>query len=445
MKYFTPTKLSENIAETPEGFLVCIGVPIARTGEMVYGEGETPLDSKNGKVLIQRDEKEVFSPKTIASFEGKAVTITHPTAFVGPDNWSQLAKGVLQNVRRGEGDQKDDLIADLLITDASAIFLVKNGLREVSCGYEADYTQTDEGRGIQTNIIGNHLALVEQGRAGSSYAINDHKGKGTTMGLKDKIKAIFAKAQDEAMKMAEDEGFGGKKEEKKDEPAKDAYGQGMDELVKICKDLGEKVDGLASKMAPKDEKKPEEKEEPAKDAPKEDDRPFEQKKDDSKDEGGMEASLEDRLKKIEACLPKIMEALSMSADEDIQEGEGEAEDDDFDETTMTGDTASRAEILAPGIKLTKDVKKNALQAAYKTKEGQKVIDALTGGKPAFDSAEKVETLFVAASELLKVSRNKELSKTKDAQDVTTVAPSSGAVTAEKLNEINAKFWASKNN
>lgn len=206
MKYFVKYRISENISETPEGFLICIGVPIARTGEMVYGKDEVPLDpGDDGTVKITRDESEVFRAETIASFEGKPITIKHPEDFVNPDNWKDLAKGSMQNVRRGKGDEKNSLIADLLITDKMAIELVKNGLREVSCGYEADYVQDVKGKGKQKNIVGNHLALVNQGRAGSGYAINDHKGADEmkkTLG--DRIKAIFSKAQDEALKAADE-------------------------------------------------------------------------------------------------------------------------------------------------------------------------------------------------------------------------------------------------
>jgi hypothetical protein len=377
--------------------------------------------------MIQRDEKEVFRPETIASFEGKAVTITHPTEFVSPQNWSQLAKGMLQNVRRGEGAQKDDLIADLLITDATAIFLVKSGLREVSCGYEAEYEQTGEGKGIQTNIIGNHLALVEQGRAGSAYAINDHKGKGNKMSFKDKVKAIFAKAQDEAMKMAEDEEK--KPEEKK---AQDDMGYGMDELVKMCKDLGEKVSSMAEKMGSKDAKE---------------DMPEEKAKDDEIGAKEIEAKdddqgLEDRLKTLEASVAKIMEAMSpkdeKADEEESKDAKEDEESEDDAENLMTGDTASRAEILSPGIEITKDVKAKALKAAYATKDGKIVIDSLSGGKPKFDSANVVDTLFIAASELLKAKRTKELAGTKHVRD--SEKTDAGFMTAEKLNEINQKFY-----
>jgi uncharacterized protein len=409
---------------TPEGFLLCVGVPIARTGEMVYGPGETPLEAdEDGQVTISREEKDVFNPKTMASFEGKPVTITHPTEFVNPDNWSQLAKGVVQNVRRGIGDSKNDLIADLLITDSVAINLIKNGLREVSCGYEASYQQDEIGEGKQTRIIGNHLALVDQGRAGSSYAINDHKGKGREkMKLSEKIKSIFAKAQDEAMKMAEDES--GEMEKKKDD-SKDAGA--YDELVQICKDLSSKIDALSG--AKDADQSAEEK--PAAEA---------EKKDDSKD-AEVDSSVEDRLKALEASVAKILESMST---EDADEGEEgmEAEDDDMEENTMTGDAVSRIEILAPGMKTNvKDAKAKALKSAYATKEGKQVIDSLTGGKPTFDSAEKVETLFIAASEVLKASRTSDLSKTKSfssTQDSSSSRPE--VMTADKMNELNNKFY-----
>jgi hypothetical protein len=97
--------------------------------------------------------------------------------------------------------------------------------------------------------------------------------------------------------------------------------------------------------------------------------------------------------------------------------------------------------LAPGIKVTKDVKAQALKTAYATKEGKKVIDSLTGGKaPTFDSAEKVETLFIAASELLKVSRTGDLAKTKQTNDYASAIDKQGPVSAEKMNEINAQFY-----
>lgn len=411
--------------ETPEGYLLCLGVSIARTGEMVYGETEIPLEGDDqGQVLIHREEEEVFNPKTIASFEGKPVTITHPKDFVGPDNWQRLAVGIIQNVRRGSGDQKQDLIADLLITDNMAIGAVKNGLREVSCGYDAAFEQTSEGQGIQTKIVGNHLALVEQGRAGSAYAIHDHKGKGEhKMSFQDKFKSIFAKAQDEVEKLAKDEFPDKKDADKKDSESKDAGA--YDELCKMIDALSEKMEA----MKPKDEEKKEDK-------PKDED-----KKDDEAKDDDVSAGLEDRLKALEAAVSKLMEA--QAGDEDMMDEDEEAMDEDMG-GKMVGDSAtvSRAEILAPGLTATKDIKAAALKAAFLTKEGKAIIEALNGGKaPTYDSKEKVDMLFTAASEVMKAKRSKELSRTKDSVETST---DKGPMTAERQNEINANFWQKRN-
>lgn len=443
MKYFVTGKISENIRETPEGFLICIGVPIARTGEMIYADGELAgIEAKDGKVTISRSEKEVFRPETMASFEGKAITIGHPVDFVSPVNWKSLAVGVMQNVRRGADDFLDSLMADLLITDSLAISLVKNGLRELSCGYEANFTQTGDGTGEQSLILGNHLALVQQGRAGSSYAINDHKGV-TNMKLTDKIKSIFQKAQDEAMELAKDadekeekkaEGKDADAEEKKKEESKDqgAY----DELVKMCKDLGEKIDAMG--------KSKDQAESPAKGGSGE----KEEKAKDDESEG--EVSLEERLKKLELAVSQMLEKKAGDEDkvddEDMDdEGEEIAEDEEMD-GEMVGDEASRVEILAPGLSAKgKDFKKKALTTAYATKEGKRVIDAFTGGKaPVLDSAEKVDSLFVAASELLKITRAKELSKTKTTDsDAGESTSQKGPMTAEELNAKNEQFYKRK--
>jgi hypothetical protein len=373
-------------------------------------------------VWIYRSADEVFKPETIASFQGKSITIRHPDDFVAPKNWKDLTKGTVQNVRRGESpgeDGEEVLLADLLITEHMAIQLVKNGLREVSCGYECEYEQTSDGKGRQFNIIGNHCALVEEGRAGPAYAINDHKGKVNMdpKKLVEKLKARFgAKVIDEAM--AEE-----KKESKDEDKSMDA-GAAYDELVKMVKDMSEKLDGM---KAGKDE----DKEDKSKDEDKKDD----DKEDESKDE---DAGMEERLKALELAVKKLLEAKAGDEDEDGEEmgdEEKESEDDDFEESSMTGDSKSRAEILAPGIKASKDLEAKALQAAYATKEGKAVIDSLTGGK-------KLTMLFIAASEMLKSSRGNGLSGTKRAQ-AQDAENQNELMTAEKMNEINKAHWARK--
>ena len=173
-RFHITEKLSEHIGETPEGFLIAYDVPVAKIGEQVYKGDEVPIEpNAEGLVTIKRTEEEVFKPEAISSFEGKPFTIDHPDEMVTPENWKDLAHGFITNLRRGAREKFDLLIGDIVITTNKAIELVKGGMREISCGYDADYEQLDKGVGIQKNIVGNHIALVMRGRAGHRCAIGD--------------------------------------------------------------------------------------------------------------------------------------------------------------------------------------------------------------------------------------------------------------------------------
>ncbi len=217
--FYTIAQLSNKQSMTPEGYLLCEDVPIARTGEMIYGgeelqtaEGEpviTPDD--DGLVRITRSSKEVFRPETLASFNGKSVTDDHPqSGSVSPDTWKELTVGTILNPRQGVGVQEEFMLADLLITHPEAIEAVRSGKREVSCGYEADYVETSKGEGEQRNIIGNHVALVEKGRCGWRCAIGDKKSTkelnmSKKLSFKDRILSAFHSKDEEGVKAALEE------------------------------------------------------------------------------------------------------------------------------------------------------------------------------------------------------------------------------------------------
>ena len=172
------SKISPNQLETGEGFLICRNVPIARTGAQKYRASELGLDGDPNRIVeVMRDESEVFAPETMASFEGKPVTNNHPTEQVTPDNARYYGRGHVQNVRRGTGKQSDLLIGDLYIIDGELITAVKRKRkpkREISCGYDCEYAEDENGVLHQTNIRGNHVAVVDSGRAGSRVAIVDN-------------------------------------------------------------------------------------------------------------------------------------------------------------------------------------------------------------------------------------------------------------------------------
>ena len=179
--HYYGTRLSENLSmREPEGYLLCLNVPVARTGTQEYLPEELCLPpssaGREGSVIpVWRPEEEVFSPETIASFEGMPVTDGHPPDGVDAGNIRVLQKGHAHNVRRGKGGEKDLLLADLIITDPRLIdAILREGRREISCGYTYELCP-EGGRYVQRRIRGNHVAVVDAGRAGPRVSIRDRR------------------------------------------------------------------------------------------------------------------------------------------------------------------------------------------------------------------------------------------------------------------------------
>lgn len=166
------SKISDNITKTPEGYLICLNVPIGRTGYMDYMGEEIGIEGKSGqKIKVYRSPEELFSSATMASFEGKPVTNNHPFQNLDINTVNNQMRGHMQNIRQ----DGDFLLADLFITDAGLIAEVENGKREVSCGYDCAWVPLDENCNEleQRQIVGNHVAVVQTGRAGHRVAIQD--------------------------------------------------------------------------------------------------------------------------------------------------------------------------------------------------------------------------------------------------------------------------------
>ena len=175
--YYYGDKISERIAKTPEGFLICQDVPISRIGYQEYLASElTDSPLREDKIIpVYRPKEEVFDIRSLASFEGKPVTNEHPEEDVTPENYQRYSCGHVQNVHIGEGEDSNKVLADLYITDPILIRLIQNGKREISCGYYAEEKRDPSGKICQTRIRGNHVAIVDRGRAGKKVCIRDQK------------------------------------------------------------------------------------------------------------------------------------------------------------------------------------------------------------------------------------------------------------------------------
>ncbi|VVE41183.1 hypothetical protein PMO31116_04129 [Pandoraea morbifera] len=429
MRFYTTQKLGPKRSLTPEGFLLCEDVPVARTGVMEYVQGEVPVEAGlDGLVRISREPDEVFRPETLASCVGKPVTVDHPDEFVNPANFSELAKGSMMNVRQGTGEQSDLILCDLLITAADAIKAVQEDeIEEVSLGYEADYEQVSPGRGVQRNIVVNHVAIVPRGRCGPRCAIGDKEPEMKTKDSKpakkrtwlDRVRTAF-KAQDaEALEEALEEGQTADEdeseteEERKKREAAEKDGKTGDALGQILK----------------------------------------------------------RLKAMDADIQELKKAAAQDDDDEDDDDGSQTGDGDGDLTEavpakktseegveiFTGDAAAhimaRAEILSPGIKLptldakmsTKDraaalckCQRKALDNAYQTEAGKAAIDPFLGGRTAdFDAMPmaSVHAAFTGAAELMKARNNSGAGASK----VTTRDFGTRKSVAD-INAENRKFW-----
>lgn len=400
MRFYSSESLGPKQTVTPEGFLVCHGVAIARTGSQLYSTDELPdMTGVGGRVTIQRDADDVFHADTLASFEGKPVTIDHPSEEVGPGNWRQLAVGHVQNVRRGEGIDSDLLFADLLITDQTGIDTIRTeGIREVSCGYDAEYEQTAPGFGRQKSIIGNHVALVERGRAGSRCSIQDSEHPMTKQAPKSKFldrlaAALGFKDADELEARFDDEETPEAKAEREAKETKDSFAS-----------LARTVDSLVAVVAKL-----------TKDA------------DEETDE-------EKAAREAKATADMILEAEAAEA-ADVG-------------TTFTGDAIARAEIIAPGFKmLTGDAAamtegrfmQAALSASLKTPEGVAVITPLLTGRTVKSlTGDSLRSIFFASSEIIKAQNN--AAATAGARKTADTGPVSLPSRIANMNAAAASFW-----
>jgi len=116
-----------------------------------------------------RPDSEVFSEASLKSLEMLPVVNDHPrSGTIGTD--SARAQGwTLEGVRR-DGDL---VVGALMVTDPALVKAVEDGKRALSVGYEVSYDPTPGtdpvyGRydGVQRGIRGDHLAVVDVGRAG---------------------------------------------------------------------------------------------------------------------------------------------------------------------------------------------------------------------------------------------------------------------------------------
>lgn len=246
---------------TDEGFLRVPG-HVARTGIQEYLGSE--LGFNHDRIMrVYRPPAEVFSPESLASFDGSDVTIEHPAELVNSENYKYTSVGT---VKAGASQDGDFVKCELIIKDQNAIDEVKAGKVELSVGYTAIYKDesgvTPDGEPydlMQTCIRVNHVALVDKARAGpqakifdsskttgaTKMAVNIVLDSGRSIDVADAANAqLVADAFDRLTKRVKD----AEEEKEKMEAAKDASEEELEEEKKKSSDsaIAERVKAIAT-------------------------------------------------------------------------------------------------------------------------------------------------------------------------------------------------------
>jgi len=142
-----------------------------RTGVFKYLKADGTI------VREYRPPQEVFSKASLDSLAGVPVTNRHPKEMVNSKNAKALTVGFTSDIVK-----KTDEFVETSVTISHEDMIEEieqKGISQVSCGYvcDMDFTpgETPEGEkydAIQKNIVYNHLAVVDRGRAGPKVKLH---------------------------------------------------------------------------------------------------------------------------------------------------------------------------------------------------------------------------------------------------------------------------------
>ena len=157
MQRYDTVRLSAT--KTAEGFIRDTPI-VGRAGILVYqkADGSTYRE--------YRPPEEAFKAESLASLQGKPITLGHK-AFVTADNADRVKPiGTILSSGRQDGN---NILADVVI------YNLDTDARELSCGYTLTLDETagttPEGEhydAIQRDIVYNHVAVCQRGRAGNA-------------------------------------------------------------------------------------------------------------------------------------------------------------------------------------------------------------------------------------------------------------------------------------
>lgn len=168
---------------TPQGFLICKDVTLAKpmvkeyyAGELGVVDGFEPTDIIN----IYTPPDVLFGQPVLDGYNGSDTVMMHPKGNqLTSENYKEHVIGTAKNVRAENGY----LVADLTIKDKWAIKAIEfDDVKQISLGYAAELDMTagttetgQEYHGQWVGMVADHVAVVRDGRCGPDCKIGDRQ------------------------------------------------------------------------------------------------------------------------------------------------------------------------------------------------------------------------------------------------------------------------------
>lgn len=239
---------------TEDGYLIAPANLSKADNIQRYTAGELGLTDRPPNTVLRmlRERSAVFDDDAMRSFEHAPVTLNHPPKNVSAHDWRDFAVGHAYGMKQ----KGDHMSGTLRVNDHGAVKAIQAGKAEISLGYDFDFDDTpgalptgEEYDGKQTNIRGNHVAIVDTARGGPTLRIADSAG-GANMEFKSlKFRGVrlrVADAEADAAESAFDAAVSELTEAKKE--AKD-NGAELAKLKATATDSATKVETLTAANA----------------------------------------------------------------------------------------------------------------------------------------------------------------------------------------------------
>lgn len=251
--------------EDTNGWIEIKNNPLSRVGVFPYS-GATVGGDPSKVYRVYRPEEELSRPETIESFKLLPWVDDHPSVLLGDsdEGLTPAEKKGIQGVIGEDVYFKDGILyGNIKMFSETLANLIDSGKKQLSVGYQCAYEIVSgiwngiPYDAIQRGILGNHLALVQEGRMGKQVAVLDSHYTFDSIEITKELKMAEEVKKEEEKKDGMDARLSKVLDWAEAKMAKDAAEEGEKKVEeeKSAKDgLINKVTGVDSEEEEKEEK-----------------------------------------------------------------------------------------------------------------------------------------------------------------------------------------------